>query len=92
MRTGLSNGIGLMKFIGFFACFIFVATAICQESALKGRWEGEIEIAERPIILLVDFDEKQGRLSTIGAAAFPLSDLTSGAGEIRFELRLGGNW
>ena len=66
-----------------------VSTATPQQSTLKGRWEGAIEIAERPVILLVDFDEKQGWLSTVGAKAFPLSDLTSESGEIRFELRLG---
>jgi hypothetical protein len=79
-----------MKHLGFFAFFfIFVTTAIYQDAAPEGRWEGEIEIAERPIILSVDFDEKQGWLSTVGTKAFPLSDLTSEAGEIHFKLRLG---
>ena len=69
--------------------FTFVATAVAQEPAPAGRWEGELELPRRPLVVLVDFDKKQGWLGLTGATAFPLALLESEAGEIRFELALG---
>ncbi len=78
-----------MKRLGFLAwSLILVTPAVCQEAEPKGLWEGEIEIPRSPIVVSVDFDKRQGRLSSARATAFPLTDLKSEAGEIRFDLRL----
>jgi hypothetical protein len=78
-----------MKLLLFFAFSLIVITAICPEPAMQGRWEGEIQLPQRPIVLFVDFDAKQGWFSTTGTTAFPLQDLKSEADEIHFELRPG---
>jgi hypothetical protein len=65
-----------------------ISAAIPGDSAPEGRWEGEIEFPRRPIVFSVDLDKKQGRLSTTGATAFPLTDLKSDGTAIRFEMRL----
>jgi hypothetical protein len=66
------------------------ATAIRDDSVIRGVWEGEIDLPGRPIVLSVDFDKGLGRLSSAGASAFPLDNLKSDEGERRFELRLQG--
>src|SRR5690349_4597179 len=69
--------------------FALAAAALAQEPALTGRWEGEIELPRRPLVVLVDFDTKQGWLGLTGSRVFPLALLEPEAGEIRFELPLG---
>jgi hypothetical protein len=79
-----------MKALRTFALFfIFVTAAAAQESAPTGRWEGEMELPKRPIVVLLDFDAKQGWLGITGSRAFPLNVLEPKGSEIHFELPLG---
>ena len=77
-------------FFVFFIAVLLPRAAVCQEQAPRGRWEGEVAFPTRPIVLLVDFDRQQGWLSITGSRAFPVSGLKAEAGELRFDLPLGG--
>lgn len=73
--------------------FIFVAAAAFQTSQTSpstpaGRWEGEIQLPRRPLVVLVDFDTKQGSLGITGSTVFPVDLLKPDGEEIQFELRL----
>lgn len=68
--------------------FILVTAAMAHAATPEGLWEGEIQLPRRPIVVLVDFDTKQGWLGLTGSTAFPVSLPRSDGEEIHFELRL----
>ena len=80
-----------MKLIIFGVYFLLnISIAVCQEYTLKCLWEGEIDFPQRPpIVLSIDFGKRQSRFSTTGEASFPLKELKSKSGDIRFQLYLG---
>ncbi len=90
MRRTLKRAAAFFVFFVFFVAALLPRAAVCQEQAPRGRWEGEMAFPTRPIVLLVDFDKQQGWLSITGSRAFALSGLKAEAGELRFDLPLGG--
>jgi hypothetical protein len=82
----------MMKSLQAIALVFFFVTAATvqtsQASGLAGRWEGEIQLPRRPLVVLVDFDVKQGSLGLTGSTVFPVNLLKPGGEEIQFELRL----
>jgi hypothetical protein len=59
-------------------------------SGPNGVWEGVIEDAKRPIVVLAaDFDSRTAKLDVAGSATLPLEILSNEAGRFRFQVNVG---